>query len=366
MLWRSALVAALWLFAGRASAAPPAMWPVDRTPEQRVYIDGSGNVRLRGPYGAALPFSNGLARAAADGALFGFLDARGVWRVAPRFEEARDFHEDLAAVGLRPVDEPDVGPLPWGYIDRTGKLVVPAVFGGALDFSEGLAPIAGLADGGKWGYIDHTGAIAIAPQFDAADVFVDGLAAATAAGPVATRRAGFIDRTGHWVIAAVYRATHGFSEGLAAVTTEARTCGYIDKNGDFAIAAQFLACGAFHEGLAAVQTTSGSAYVNPRGEIVIPGPFAVAGDFSGGLAFVEAAGVYGFYIDRTGKPILPTVFARTRRERLVLVSGQPFAGHVAAVVVRRAEQTRGGDPAWIDRHGRIIWRSRIPACTRDR
>jgi hypothetical protein len=37
-----------------------------------------------------------------------------------------------------------------GFIDTTGKEVVPCIFEGARDFSEGLAAV--LVDG-KWGYI---------------------------------------------------------------------------------------------------------------------------------------------------------------------------------------------------------------------
>jgi hypothetical protein len=46
----------------------------------------------------------------------------------------------------------------YGYIDKTGKIVIKPQFDKAYDFSEGLASI---SLNGKWGFIDNTGKIAI-------------------------------------------------------------------------------------------------------------------------------------------------------------------------------------------------------------
>lgn len=61
----------------------------------------------------------------------------------------------------------------WGYIDKSGNIVINGQFGGALSFSEGLAP---ASTGGKWGYIDKTGKYVIDPQFDLAYGFSEGFA----------------------------------------------------------------------------------------------------------------------------------------------------------------------------------------------
>jgi len=50
-----------------------------------------------------------------------------------------------------------------GYIDRTGKIVIPPQFDDAGPFSEGLADV---KIGEKWGYVDGTGKVVISPQFD--------------------------------------------------------------------------------------------------------------------------------------------------------------------------------------------------------
>ena len=79
----------------------------------------------------------------------------------------------------------------WGFIDKTGKVVIPPQFDIVLCFSEGLAPI-GM--GGKWGFIDQTGKIVIPPQFDAVRWFSEGLAAIEMGG-----KWGFIDKKGRTI-----------------------------------------------------------------------------------------------------------------------------------------------------------------------
>lgn len=61
----------------------------------------------------------------------------------------------------------------WGYIDRTGRIVINPQFEEAGDFSEGLARV---KTGGKWGYIDRTGRFLVNPQFEEAGDFSQGLA----------------------------------------------------------------------------------------------------------------------------------------------------------------------------------------------
>src|SRR5947209_1542723 len=96
-----------------------------------------------------------------------------------------------------------------GYIDRTGRIVIAPRFGGANDFSEGLAVVAFYEGGYKEGYIDTTGQVAIEPRFDRAADFSEGLAA-VGFDTERTQRGcsdcdpnqhwGYIDKTGRIVI----------------------------------------------------------------------------------------------------------------------------------------------------------------------
>ena len=76
------------------------------------------------------------------------------------------------------LDDPEAGGFRYGYVDRTGAVVIPPRFEAAFGFSEGLAVVAVKETGAtKYGYIDKTGAWVIQPQFDSAVFFSEGLAA---------------------------------------------------------------------------------------------------------------------------------------------------------------------------------------------
>jgi WG containing repeat len=91
-----------------------------------------------------------------------------------------DTHQSISSITVKSAKE-NLLPQLWkvkingkyGYIDRTGKLVVNPQFDYASSFYEGLAQV---QVGQKWGYIDHTGKLVIKPQFDYGDRFLTGFA----------------------------------------------------------------------------------------------------------------------------------------------------------------------------------------------
>src|SRR4051794_20807220 len=79
-----------------------------------------------------------------------------------------------------PVKTPGSAPLfrierhgKWGFIDRTGQVVIRPRFDEAGDFFDRRAPV---RVGAKWGYISENGAVVIRPQYDSAGLFRDGRA----------------------------------------------------------------------------------------------------------------------------------------------------------------------------------------------
>lgn len=112
----------------------------------------------------------------------------------------------------------------------------------------GLAPIK-VKD--KYGYIDKTGAIVIAPVYDFAFSFSDGRAAVLKGGKIA-----FIDENGKQITDFIYKAAKDFSEGKAAVlgANELRW-GFIDKSGNQVIGPRFSNAHSFSNGRALVGTS---------------------------------------------------------------------------------------------------------------
>ncbi|MBW4615006.1 MAG: WG repeat-containing protein [Desmonostoc vinosum HA7617-LM4] len=173
-------------------------------------------------------------------------------------------------------------------------------FDGAGLFSEGLAEV---RVNGKWGYIDKTGTIVIQPKFDETQAFSEGLAIVWIAG----ENTGYIDKTGNYVIDPRFAkgSTGKFSEGLARLCL-ASTCGYINKT-EFVIDRKFLAGGDFSEGLAAIKDGDKWGYIDKTGSAVIKPKFDNAGNFYEGLAVVKIGDKWG-YIDKTGNVVIKPQF----------------------------------------------------------
>jgi hypothetical protein len=188
---------------------------------------------------------------------------------------------------LFPVHEGDKG----GYIDRTGRVVIPLRYDGVSDFSEGFAAV---EIDGKWGYINKRGKIVIRPQFSSARDFSEGLARIQVGGDKYSMGGlwGFIDRSGKIVIKPQFGEIHGFSEsaegfrdGLAVVEID-WSIGFIDKTGKLAISPRFAFGHHFSEGVACLSTGLHEKYgcINHSGKWVIPQIYDDLSAFSEGWA----------------------------------------------------------------------------------
>jgi hypothetical protein len=212
----------------------------------------------------------------------------------------------------------------WGYIDKTGALVIKPQFHDAMDFSEGMAAISITDSHGRlWGYIDTSGAIVIQPQpqFVTVRAFSEGLAAVQIdPGPGAISLLwGFFDKTGRLVIPAQYERIGAFSEGLCAVSIEKdgkQECGYIDKAGTMVIKPRFDEGANFSEDLAAELVGNRTVFIDQKGNEVLHLPVGMrinvySPDFSEGLAAVQDSvdprHLIG-YIDKTGAVVIKPQF----------------------------------------------------------
>ncbi|HEY6001373.1 MAG TPA: WG repeat-containing protein [Anaeromyxobacter sp.] len=264
----------------------------------------------------------------------------------------------------------------WGYIDRTGRVVVAPRFDRAERFSEGLAAV--VLDG-RHGYVDAAGAMALAPREQPAGPvhrpFRDGLAAVRSEGGI-----GFIDRSGNLVIPARFTSAEDFSEGLA-FACDRLGCGYVDRAGRGVFGPGLLGGMPFRGGVAAVWVGKGdmggkrwALYDRERGRLT--GDWENVGNPSEGLVAVRTQGRWG-YVDRGGRGVIRPRFAGAGEfsEGLAPVSEQTwlcgYADRSGKLVIparfrfchpfhdgRARVEILGPDPkrpqaAFIDRTGRI-------------
>ena len=236
------------------------------------YIDKSG--RRAGPSIKHWDgiFSEGLAKTYSDGKC-GFMDKTGTVVVPCIYDDAGDFHEGLARVARN--NKAPAGYPAWGFIDASGKEVVPCKYDHVDDFHEGMAQVwvggewrcseddypgihLPILSGCKIGYIDKSGREVIPCQYDYAEDFHDGLA---------NVNGGFIDKAGQVVIQPANGAA-SFSEGLAWFHSGNKS-GYIDKTGQVAIPARFDRAYDFHDDLAMVKENRTWGFIDKTGQMVI-------------------------------------------------------------------------------------------------
>jgi serine/threonine protein kinase/predicted DNA-binding WGR domain protein len=263
------------------------------------------------------PFASPLLPVKVDGK-WGYIDKTGQVVIQPQFDEAKIFSEGLTAVRIGSK---------WGYINQTGQVIIQPQFDSAGKFYEGLLAV---EIGDNWGYIDKTGQVVIRPQFDSADAFSEGLAAVR----ISDKR-GYIDKRGEEVIPAQFDEAWQFSEGLAKIKIDNKW-GYIDKTGQVIIQPQFTSIASFSEGLASVEIDNKWGYIDKTGRVVIQPQFDYASRFEEGLALV-LINKKGGYINQKGEVVIQPQFDALG----------PFAEGLAVVKI-------GKQYGYIDQNGKVI------------
>jgi hypothetical protein len=259
----------------------------------------------------------------------------------------------------------------WGYIDRTGKIIIKPQYDGAYPFHEGIAKVMMGTRFTKenWSYIDRTGKpIFKNVSFNRLEDFSEGLGAACTNMRDATGGilCGYMDKTGKWVIEPRVYNAFSFNDGLAraALPDKNSRTGtrevYLDKTGNVALDLSSVpASGSerFSEGLASFHPNASvkgrylSGFMDRNGKIVIEPKFEAADDFSEGLAAVlffkpakhpteanEEDYDAGF-IDMNGKMVIKPQYEYY----------QPFSEGLAFVLIR-------GRMGAIDKTGRVVIR----------
>jgi hypothetical protein len=247
--------------------------------------------------------SRPLFRVRVDGR-FGYIDRSGEMVIQPQFAQAGPFSEGLAPAGSG--DR-------WGYIDEQGGWVIEPRFRMAAAFSEGLAHVR-AEFGEPYGYIDPAGRWIFLPQFQAADPFKGGRAivgAITGIGALKGRidaadasdwRWREIDKQGR-VLGRVRRDySHPFGEdGLRPVF--GGRIGFENRASKMVIPQRYEETTGFSEGLAAVREPGGKwGYIDTAGNWVVQPEYGWANPFADGLGEVIIDARAG-YVDRIGKVV---------------------------------------------------------------
>ncbi len=287
-----------------------------------AYADEPEVLWIEGNYDLVMPFSEGLAVVSLNGK-GGYIDKTGKEVIPLRYNYADSFGEGLARVILRAKQDGYDNSYKFGFVDKSGKEVIQLKYDMARSFSEGLAPVRlkDRQDGNdifyKCGFVDKTGKEVISLKYDSTWEFSEGLALVSLNGQWS-----YINKAGEVKVSPKHEYYYDdeyysftFSEGLAPVVGSNGKfvglngkCGYIDKTGKEVIPLKYDGSHefirSFSEGLAAVRLNGKYGYIDKSGKEVIPFKYDEAFSFREGLARVNLNYKYG-YIDKTGKEVIP-------------------------------------------------------------
>lgn len=240
--------------------------------QNKFYIDVQGKrvITLAADIYDARPFRSGLAC------------------VAKKVDvHVQKFNHDLVYLGYK-----------FGYMDKSGNMVIPFSYDDADDFENGLARV--KVDT-KFGVINTSGAFVLQPGYSNIGRFLEGKAVIDKNGTF-----GYANTEGKIIIEPKFEQAFDFSEGLAGVIVDGKY-GYINEKGELVIQPQFDNARAFSEGFAAVKLNNKFGFINPKGELVMRYVFDNATLFSEGRCAVMIKRKWGF-IDKTGRMVVPADF----------------------------------------------------------
>ncbi len=244
-------------------------------------IDATGRVVIELIYAELQPFSNDRAAFRRDGK-FGFLSKTGDIVVPAIYDFAGAFHDGYANVGVKRAD--GTGNLV-GTIDVDGHVVVPIEFGWLSDFKNGRAMAADSHIAKTFHFIDRTGArISEDLAFDA--YCIDRFTLAKLDGAMSIRK------------------------------SPAGRCMYTDGDGAKKFGREFLYATPFVDGLAVVQVSAHESFGGPirtqdkrfsgvidaAGAFVVPPVYDAVQITMPGVISVHWEGRHG-YLDRQGRPL---------------------------------------------------------------
>ncbi len=148
----------------------------------------------------------------------------------------------------------------FGYIDKTGSIIIEPKFENCYYFYEDLAVV---KVNNKEGYIDRTGEIVIEPQFDTANNFYEGVSKVKFGG-----RFYYINRKGEKIVNFNdYQFVGDFYDGMCSFKKDGKW-GYFDNTGRIVIQQQYDDAYDFVGDFAKVKIGKDFAYINKNGKII--------------------------------------------------------------------------------------------------
>ena len=210
---------------------------------------------------------------------YGFINKTGKVVIPCQYDDVLFFSEGLCAVSITKQIE-DSTYLEWTYIDATGKPAIDSVFEAAQSFNSGLAAV---KRNGKWSWIDKKQKDVFGNDFEECQSFKNGFAAYKKDGFF-----GLINKSGKLILEPSYAIIGHFNEGLAMVSLGPETIGFIDTTGVIKIQPDFQSASSFNNGFCYIFKGNKIGLLTKSGRLFCTGQFDSAPGFLGAdFGFVE-------------------------------------------------------------------------------
>lgn len=263
------------------------------------FVDDKGALVVPPVYDLAVDFAGGFAKVS-RGRQISFID-RAYRLIVPfgKYSEIGFFSDGLAPVKLG--DK-------YGYIDGTGKEVIPFQYASAGDFFQGFAHV---KLGHKYGAIAPSGRYIIEPIYDAIEeISGSNVFAATKDG-----KKGLIHRSGKILSLFRFGGVSRIREAkvIRACDKDSRLCGLVSYEGKLLFEPEFEHIGWLKADFFEVAKGSKRGLARRDGEIVVPLIYDYIDSISAEDLIAVTKDEKAGYINTSGEVVVPLQYERTRR-----------------------------------------------------
>jgi hypothetical protein len=215
----------------------------------------------------------------------------------------------------------------------------------------------------KYGFMNRSGEIMIDANYSFASNFSNGLAVVAQ-----VNKFGYIDKSGDLIIDYIFDEAQDFNQGRAIVDQDGYY-GLIDPIGDFVLSAKYLDIGSLNEGLFYAEDQNGFQYYTLDGTLAFNTRYDEAFAFENGIAKVKRGNVTGF-IRKDGSFIVETsqgdirqfndtIFILKLRDSSTFMSpsvqiGDNYFDRIAGLKENRAIVTKNGKYGYVDPQANVV------------
>lgn len=270
------------------------------------YIDNNGNEIVAPIYDdVADTFSMNISYVK-DRNLWGYITRNGEPLTAIKYSAVFHFHGGMAAVGIKDGKENK-----YGYIDETGREVVPLIYESVAIYCNDNHGF--VKKSGKWAYVDKNG-------IPLTDFNITGFSVIQEGGYVTVSfDSGFdaskpvynnvLDSEGHLLNDKIYKNVWALCQDYFCIKKSDDTWCWLNKQGEECFDNGYTEVGSFSEGVAFAGKPGNYIYIDTSGNEAINIPYTegelFGGQFKDGIAYIIKDDKQWGCIDRNGTQIIP-------------------------------------------------------------